>query len=197
MMPTPAANPANWLLVAALTATSLGAGCSRPAKSPRRRPLEGTVVIDGVPAFSGVISLSPRAGHAGPVASAPIEAGRYAFTAANGPAAGPYRAVVAFVRDAAEARSLQPAYGKARPPKPSSPQPPEAADAAAPAAPEPTEPDAAHAEPSATAAVEPPIPPAPPPAPKSSAPNMRAFDVEVPASDPPRLDFTIDGGASS
>jgi len=26
---------------------------------------------------------------------------------------------------------------------------------------------------------------------------MRAFDVEVPASDPPRLDFTIDGGASS
>jgi hypothetical protein len=191
MMPTPAANPANWLLVAALTATSLGAGCSRPAKSPRRRPLEGTVVIDGVPAFSGVISLSPRAGHAGPVASAPIEAGRYAFTAANGPAAGPYRAVVAFVRDAAEARSLQPAYGKDRPPKRSSPPPPEAA------APKRTEPDAAHAEPSATAAVEPPIPPTPPPAPASSAPNMRAFDVEVPASDPPRLDFTIDGGASS
>lgn len=192
MMPTPAANPATWLLVAALTATSLAAGCGRQAKSPRRRPLEGLVVIEGVPAFSGVVSFSPRAGHAGPVASVPIEAGRYAFTAANGPTAGPYRAVVAFVRDAAEARSLQPAYGKARPPKPSSPPLPEAADTAAP-----TEPDAAHAEPSATDAVEPPIPPAPPPAPASSGPNMRAFDVEVPASDPPRLDFAIDGGASS
>jgi hypothetical protein len=191
MTPTPAAQPATWLLVAALTATSLGAACSRPATSPRRRPLEGMVVIDGVPAFSGVISLSPRAGHAGPVASAPIEAGRYAFTAANGPAAGPYRAVVAFVRDAAEARSFQPAYGKDRPPKPPSPPPPEAA------APKRTEPDAAHAEPTATDAVEPPIPPAPPPAPASSGPNMRAFDVEVPTSDPPRLDFTIDGGASS
>ena len=191
MTPTPSANPATWLLVASLTATSLAAGCSRQAKSPRRRPLEGMVVIEGVPAFSGVVSFSPRAGHAGPVASVPIEAGRYAFTAANGPTAGPYRAVVAFVRDAAEARSLQPAYGKARPPKPSSPPLPEAA------APEPTEPDAAHAEPSATDAFEPQIPPAPPPAPASSGPNMRAFDVEVPASDPPRLDFAIDGGASS
>lgn len=197
MMPTPSATPTTWLLVVALTATSLGAGCSRPAKSPRRRPLEGMVVIDGVPAFSGAISLSPRAGHAGPVASAPIEDGRYAFTAANGPAAGPYRAVVAFVRDAAEARSFQPAHGKARPPQPSAPPPTETADTAAPAAPEPTEPDAAHAEPTATDAVEPPIPPAPPAAPASSGPNMRAFDVEVPASDPPRLDFTIDGGASS
>ena len=95
----------------------MAAGCGRPSRS-LRQPLAGTVVIDGVPAFSGVISLSPRAGHAGPVASGPIQDGRYVFTAANGPTAGPYRAVICFVRDAAEARALQPAHGKARPPRP-------------------------------------------------------------------------------
>ena len=187
-MPTPTAR----LLAVLVAGAALGAGCGRPSPS-MRRPLEGMVVVDGVPAFSGAISLSPRAGHAGPVACGPIENGRYAFTAANGPTAGPYRAVVVFVRDAAEARSFQPTHDKARPPRPieppATPETPagsgdgelEVEGEAAPA----DDPQVLEEETDARA------PERQPPA------NMREFDVTVPATDPPRLDFTISDAGSA
>ena len=175
-MPKPAAH----LLAALVAGVALAAGCDRPSPS-LRRPLEGTVDVDGVPVFSGVISLSPRAGHAGPVASGPIQDGRYAFTAANGPTAGPYRAVIVFVRDAAEARSFQPAHGKARPPRPiETPASPEAPEGSG---------DGQLAADGDAALADAPAPP--PPA------NMREFDVIVPATDPPRLDFTIESGGAA
>lgn len=190
------AKPAARLLAVLVAGAALAAGCGRPSRS-MRRPLAGTVVVDGLPAFSGVISLSPQAGHAGPVASAPIQDGRYAFTAVNGPTAGPYRAVVVFVRDAAEARSFQAAHGKARPPRPldapASPAAPAGAgdeqleaEGVAPSRDSP-------ASPAEGSAVEPDgrgserRPPA----------NIREFDVTVPATDPPRLDFAIADGGSA
>jgi hypothetical protein len=185
-MPTPAARGPVFLIGAALVVTTLVPGCGRSARGPRRRPLVGAVVVDGTPAFSGAVSLYPRAGHTGPVATAEIRAGRYTFTVTTGPTAGPHRAVVVFLRDAAEATAFQPRHGKARPPKPA--PPPEGADAEDPAAAAQTEPETAD-----TPAVDsdaPPPTPAPPPT------NMREFDVEVPATDPPRLDFTIDREAS-
>lgn len=185
-MPTPAARGPVFLIVVALVVTTLVPACSRSARAPRRRPLVGAVVIDGSPAFSGAVSLYPRAGHAGPVATAEIRDGQYAFTVTNGPTAGPHRAVVVFLRDAAEQAAFQPRHGKARPPKS---DPPPAEDAEDSAAAAPTEPEAA-----APPAVDSggPSPPSPAPSPR----NMREFDVEVPATDPPRLDFTIDRGAS-
>jgi hypothetical protein len=199
-MPTPAAR----LLAVLVAGAALTAGCGRPSHS-LRQPLAGTVVIDGVPAFAGVISLSPRAGHAGPVASGPIQDGRYAFTAANGPTAGPYRAVIFFVRDAAEARSFQPAHGKARPPRPvETPTPPDTrpteeldaeqgppntVDATAHGRLE-AEGEAAESDAPATLAERPQAPEPRPPA------HMREFDVTVPTTIPPRLDFSITGGGS-
>jgi len=185
-MPTRLACSSSLLIVAALGVTTLVPGCSRSARAPRRRPLVGAVVVDGTPAFSGAVSFYPRAGHTGPVATAEIRAGRYAFTVTDGPTAGPHRAVVMFLRDAAEATTFQPRHGKVRPPQPA--PPPAAGDAADPAANAPTEPETAD-----TPAVD---SSAPPPSPAPPATNMREFDVEVPATDPPRLDFTIDRGAS-
>lgn len=202
-MPTTAAR----LLAVLVAGAALAAGCGRPSRS-LRQPLAGTVVIDGVPAFAGVISFSPRAGHAGPVASGPIQDGRYAFTAANGPTAGPYRAVIFCVRDAAEARSLQPAHDKARPPRPletptpsetppteemdTGHGPPETLDGTAPG-PRGAERKGVESDAPTTPAERPQetVPERRPPA------NMREFDVTVPATAPPRLDFMIDGGASS
>jgi len=187
-MPTRLACRSSTLIVAALVATTLVPGCGRSARAPRRRPLVGAVVVDGTPAFSGAVSLYPRAGHTGPVATAEIRAGTYAFTVTDGPTAGPHRAVVVFLRDAAEATAFQPRNGKARPAKPA--PPPDGADAETPAAADQTDPGIATADtPAVDAGAPPPPSPAPPPA------NMREFDVEVPASDPPRLDFTIDRGA--
>jgi hypothetical protein len=202
-MPTPAAR----LLAVLVVGAALTAGCGRPSRS-LRQPLAGTVVIDGVRAFAGVISFSPRAGHAGPVASGPIDNGRYAFTAANGPTAGPYRAVICFVRDAAEARSFQPVHDKARPPRPlETPVPPDKQptvdvdaeqgpqEALEGTAPEPLGAEREEAEgdnhsPSAER-------PAAPATERRPPANMHEFDVTVPATAPPRLDFMIDGGASS
>lgn len=186
-MPTRLARRSVFLIVAALVMTTPVSGCGRSAHAPRRRPLVGAVVVDGTPAFSGAVSLYPRAGHAGPVATAEIRAGTYAFTVSNGPTAGPHRAVVVFLRDTAEATAFQPRYGKARPPQPG--PPPTAEGAKDPTAATPTEPEAADT-PAVDSGAPPPPSPAPPPA------NMREFDVEVPATDPPRLDFTIDRGAS-
>lgn len=186
-MPTPAARRPILPIVAALVVTTLVPACSRSARAPRRRPLVGAVVVGETPAFTGAVSLYPRAGHSGPVATAEIRAGQYAFTATNGPTAGPHRAVVVFLRDAAEATAFQPRHGKARPPQPDPPPAAEGADD--PAANAPTEPETAD-----TPAVDSSAPP--PPAPAPPAANMREFDVEVPATDPPRLDFTIDREAS-
>jgi hypothetical protein len=199
-MPTPAAR----LLAVLVAGAALAAGCGRPSRS-LRQPLAGSVVIDGLPAFAGVISFSPRAGHAGPVASGPIQDGRYAFTAANGPTAGPYRAVIFFVRDAAEARSFQPVHDKARPPRPlETPVPPDkqpTADVDAEQGPqealEGTAPEPLGAErkgvksDAPTTPAERPQEPVPEPRPPA---NMREFDVTVPATVPPRLDFSISGG---
>jgi hypothetical protein len=188
-MPTPAARGPVFLIGAALVAMTLVPACGRSARAPRRRPLVGAVVVDGTPAFSGAVSLYPRAGHTGPVATAEIRAGRYAFTATDGPTAGPHRAVIVFLRDAGEANAFQPRHGKARPPKPA--PPPAAVDAEDPAAADQTDPGGATPNAPDAGADE---PPPPPPAPLPG--NMREFDVEVPATDPPRLDFTIDRGAS-
>ena len=180
----------------------MAAGCGRPSRS-LRQPLAGTVVIDGVPACSGVISFSPRAGHAGPVASGPIQDGRYAFTAANGPTAGPYRAVIFCVRDAAEARAFQPAHGKARPPRPLETPPPSETQLTqemdAGPGPHATAPGLRGAEREGAAGDDP-----APRAERSQATvserrppaHMREFDVTVPATIPPRLDFSISGGGS-
>lgn len=182
-----------FLIVAAVVVTTLVPACSRSATTPRRRPLVGSVIVDGTPAFSGAVSLYPRAGHTGPVAAAEIRDGRYAFTVTTGPTAGPHRAVVVFLRDAAEAAAFQPWHGKARPPQPT----PLQADGHASAAASPADPNAATLD--ATDAGS----GAPPPRAESLTPaaplpsNMREFDVEVPAADPPRLDFTIGRGASS
>jgi hypothetical protein len=183
-----------FLIVAAVVLTTLVSACGRSGKTPRRRPLVGSVVVDGTPAFSGAVSLYPRAGHTGPVAAAEVRDGRYAFTVATGPTAGPHRAVVVFLSDAAEANAFQPRHGKARPPQPA-PKPPQA-DGHDSAAASPTDPNAATTDAMDAGSGAPPqaeslTPAAPLP------PNMREFDVEVPAADPPRLDFTIDRGASS
>jgi hypothetical protein len=180
-------------LVVTLVAAVMAAGCGRPAPSPRR-PLAGAVTVDGKAAFSGAVSFYPRAGHAGPVATAEIRAGRYAFSGTDGPTAGPHRAVVVFLADAAEAGEFAPRPGKGRRPEPDPRSPADTEDAAEPTAPatEPVsapDPAAPPTEETAAAEAEPPVP-APP------APNMRAFDVEVPATDPPRLDFAIERGAS-
>jgi len=152
-----------------------------------RRPLAGAVTAAGVPVASGAVSLYPRAGHSGPVASTAIDAGRYAFTTGNGPFAGPHRAVVVFVRDAAQAASFRPLRGKARPPasadSTAEADEPGRESAATPLTGEPEPRPQAEARDGATteaAPVEPPLPP-----------NMREFEVEVPAAEPSQLDFEI------
>ena len=192
-MPTPTSptHGTAFLVAVACGVAALAAGCGRPRTS-LRRPLAGSVTVDGAAVFAGAVTFHPRAGHAGPAATTAIRAGRYAFTGTNGPTAGPHRAVVVFLADATEAKGFAPRHGKARPPVPAA-EP--AAESSEPAA------DAHSAAPEGS----PPGPPAeeatppreePPPAPAPPPPNMREFDVEVPATSPPRLDFTILRGAS-
>lgn len=198
-MPTPTSptHGTAFLVAVACGVAALAAGCGRPRTS-LRRPLAGSVTVDGAAVFAGAVTFHPRAGHAGPAATTAIRAGRYAFTGTNGPTAGPHRAVVVFLADATEAKGFAPRHGKARPPAPEPPPVPAAEPAA-----ESSEPAAdAH---SAVPEASPPGPPAeeatppreePRPAPAPPPPNMREFDVEVPATSPPRLDFTILRGAS-
>jgi hypothetical protein len=68
-------------------------GCSAEAPS-QRVPLHGSVRVDGRLVTEGSLSLLPIRQHAGPAASTSISGGQYAFTAANGPNAGPHLAVV-------------------------------------------------------------------------------------------------------
>lgn len=196
-MPTPTSPTHGPAFIVAVTCgvAVLGAGCGRPGES-LRRPLSGSVTVDGVAVFAGAVTLYPRAGHSGPAATTEIRSGRYAFTGTNGPTAGPHRAVVVFLADAAEARGFAPRHGKARPPAAQPPPAPEAEAAAElpnfttdahSAAPEPPPPGPA--EEAASPGEEPPPIPAPPP------PNRREFDVEVPAQFLPRIDFTILRGA--
>ncbi len=82
----------NWLLALFSLGAFLSlAGCSAESD---RRPISGTVSVDGTPVVRGSISFFPDRGHSGPAASTSISAGRYRFTAVNGPSAGPHRVVV-------------------------------------------------------------------------------------------------------
>ena len=67
------------------------AGCTAESD---RRPISGTVSVDGTPVVRGSISFFPDHGHSGPAASTSISAGKYRFTSVNGPSAGPHRVVV-------------------------------------------------------------------------------------------------------
>lgn len=78
------------VLIAALLLVGFPA-CDSP--SPRR-PVSGTVSVDGVAVKVGSISFLPDAGHRGPSASTAIIAGRYQFTSENGPTPGPHRVMV-------------------------------------------------------------------------------------------------------
>jgi len=64
-----------------------------------RRPISGTVSVDGTLVARGSISFFPDRGHAGPAASTAISAGNYRFTTTNGPSAGPHRVVIGIETD--------------------------------------------------------------------------------------------------
>jgi hypothetical protein len=63
------------------------------SKGPRR-PVSGTVSVEGVSVLLGSISFLPEAGHRGPPASTAIVDGKYQFTTENGPTPGPHRVIV-------------------------------------------------------------------------------------------------------
>jgi hypothetical protein len=68
-------------------------GCSKPS-GPRRVAVRGTVLLAGQPPPPASISFQPESGHSGPAANCGIDDGRYQFTTADGPTAGPYRVVI-------------------------------------------------------------------------------------------------------
>jgi hypothetical protein len=75
------------LALGVVAAIGLAAGCSSG-----RIPLRGTVTLDGAPVEIGTIALLPETDDPSlPVASAPIQAGKFSFTDKNGPNRGPYR----------------------------------------------------------------------------------------------------------
>ena len=81
-----------------------------------RRPVSGTVSIDGVEVSVGSISFLPDAGHRGPAASTAIVAGKYRFDSENGPTPGPHRVIVGVEQTPATSESGEQA------PSPSSPE---------------------------------------------------------------------------
>lgn len=80
-------------------------GCG-PQSSFERVPLEGTATLDGQP-FSGSISLRPQPGTTGPVASAPVVDGTFAFDERTGPVSGPH---VAFLMPKKTSRHQESVY---------------------------------------------------------------------------------------
>ena len=59
--------------------------------SNRRKPIEGTVTLDGRPMPNGQIRFIPKEGTNGPTAGAKIDEGKYSISAELGIFAGTYR----------------------------------------------------------------------------------------------------------
>ena len=78
------------------TGLLLMAGCGGN-ENPGRRPLYGTVRVDGDLVTTGTITLLPAENHSGVAASTSIVDGRYQFTEESGPVAGPHRVIVGAV----------------------------------------------------------------------------------------------------
>jgi len=86
-------------------------GCNRSVSG--RVAVRGTVVRGSVPVPSGSISFIPVAD--GPAAGTSIEAGRYEFSADDGPLPGRYRVLIRIVEDDKRARiAAGPAAGRRR-----------------------------------------------------------------------------------
>lgn len=85
-------SPSRFLVVLSLAILSW-TGCSKPS-GPRRVAVRGTVLLAGQPPPPASISFQPESGHSGPAANCGIDDGRYQFTTADGPTAGPYRVVI-------------------------------------------------------------------------------------------------------
>jgi|GEM_PF-1208816 hypothetical protein len=79
------------LIVASAVAIAIGCGSD---DGLARVAVSGTVKMAGENLAGGSISIVPDAGHTGPAANGSIDAGRFSFSSADGPVAGPHRFIV-------------------------------------------------------------------------------------------------------
>jgi hypothetical protein len=80
------------LLSAWMTMAALSVGCGG-TEAPRR-PIFGSVTVDGAPLQSGMISFFPTEGTGGPSAMTTIANGSYRFTTDDGPYAGVHQVMI-------------------------------------------------------------------------------------------------------
>ena len=85
-----AGGPAPWLLLVALVAPAVPAGCGEAG--PLRRAVAGSITLDGKPLPAGTIVFAPLDGATAAVAD--VRDGSYRIGAGSGPAAGRYQVEV-------------------------------------------------------------------------------------------------------
>ena len=87
-------NQAVWLCVGGIL-VSLLSGCGPATK---RKPLEGTVTLDGEPLSEGTVRFLPRSGTGGPAAGGKITDGRFEIDRDRGAFAGTFRVEITATR---------------------------------------------------------------------------------------------------